>query len=246
MNQGNLNVNQNNEANNNQVVNNGMNRNINVVPNIQSMGQTQTTSNSNIVNTDSSKATSSVVNASNNTVNVKINEPKKEEISDTVVPTETVINTGNKKTISVIWFLLVIAMGAFIYYIDDILAYFNQNFTPVIKDDKTSESGSDNLVDGFIKIDTTNSYIKLKGIRFNNVKKGNNNSIFISYVSDKNYTASLPLGIVIEIYDQNKEKIYNEDFNVFGSIESNKARQYKLSLEENIYNNAYYCLIKTK
>lgn len=253
MNQGNLNVNQNNGVNNPQVVNNGMNQNINSAP-VKPIPQVQPTQQQ-VVSTPQIKPTQvntvqvpnttqkPVVNPSVQTIN-----PNKQvqNNNSVVTPTQTIINTGNKKTISIVWFLLVILMGVFIYYIDDILAYFNQNFTPVVKEDTLSETGSANLVDGFIKIDTTNSYIKVKSIRFNNVKKGDNNAIFISYLSDKNYSAALPLGIVIEFYDQNKEKIYEEDFNVFGSIESSKTRQYKISLEEKKYNNAYYCLIKTK
>lgn len=248
MNQGNLNVNQNNGVNNPQVVNNGMSQNINTVPNAQVVNPNQQVQQQvgPVPQTQPTQPVQSV-QVTNTTQTPVVNPNPQVSNNDSVVtPTETVINTGNKKTISIVWFLLVIIMGVFIYYIDDILAYFNQNFTPVVKDDTLSETGSANLVDGFIKIDTTNSYIKVKSIRFNNVKKGENNVIFITYVSDKNYSAALPLGIVIEIYNQDKEKIYEEDFNVFGSIESNKTRQYKITLEEEKYNNAYYCLIKTK
>ena len=246
MNQGNVNVNQNNVNNSGQVINNQINSNIN----------------NNITNNNVNKEATTVIepkvnNTFTSTPNIQtpvqtpvVNTVKPQQTNiqnkETVIaPTQTIINTGNKRTSSIGWFILIILIGAFIYFIDDILAYFNQSFSPVIKNEVT-ESGEANLVDGYIKIDTTNSYIKLKSIRFNNVKKSTNNSVYITYISDKNYTASLPLGIVIELYNQNKEKIYSEDFNAYGSIEANVSRQYKLNLEESIYNDAYYCLIKLK
>ena len=140
MNQGNLNVNQNNGVNNPQVVNNGMNQNINSAP-VKPTPQVQPTQQQ-VVSTPQIKPTQvntvqvpntsqkAVVNPSVQTIN-----PNKQvqNNNSVVTPTQTIINTGNKKTISIVWFLLVILMGVFIYYIDDILAYFNQNFTPVVK-----------------------------------------------------------------------------------------------------------------
>ena len=206
--------------------------NVNQNNNVSTNSQNYVNPNMNIQNLENKQVNTNQMN----TQNVRPQE-------NVVKPVQTV-NTNNKKTSNIIWFIIVILVGVFIYFIDDILAYFNQSFSPVIES-KTSENGSANLIDGFIKIGNTNSYIKLKSIRFYNVKKSNN-ALFISYISDKNYTASLPLEIVIELYNESKEKIYEEDFNVYGSIESNTSRQYKITLEDNTLNNAYYCLIKTK
>lgn len=184
----------------------------------------------------------SVPPVNQNTPVVNPNVPNNESV---VEPTQNVINTSKKRSSNIVWFIVIIMVGVFIYFIDEILAYFNQSFTPVVVTE-LSENGSSNLTDGFMKLDTSNSYIKVKSIRFNNVKRGNGNAIFISYISDKNYTASLPLGIVIELYNESKTKIHSEDFNVVGSIESNVSRQYKLNVSEDVYKDAFYCLVKTK
>ena len=232
MNQGN---NQNNVQMNNQNINNTS------MPNTSTPIQNTKISNVNLqntqpmqqqVNTNPNLQTQMPIN---NQVNV---------VEPTVVkPTQNVIVTNKKSSSNIVIFIIIIAIGVFIYYLNDVLAYFNQNFSPVVENE-TKENGSENLVGGYIKIDTTNSYIKLKGIRFYNVKKLNSKNISISYVSDKNYTSSVPLNILIQVFNSNKEKIYEEIFNVSGSIESNVVRQYKLSLEENIYNNAVYLLVK--
>ncbi len=160
-----------------------------------------------------------------------------------VAPTEqTVVNTSKKKGNNIFLFIIIIAIGLFIYYIDDALAYFNQNHTPVI-DTTIKENASANLIDGMIKVDEENSYIKLKSIKFYNVKKTGENIVSISYISDRTYSNSSNLKLEIELYDENKNKIYNEAFNVFGTIESGITRQYKITLKDNEYNNAFYAKV---
>ncbi len=161
-----------------------------------------------------------------------------------VAPTQNVIMTGKKKSSAAFIFIAAVIVGAFIYFIDDILSYFNQNFSPVTENAEV-ESASSNLVNGMIKIGDQSSYIKLKFIRFYNVKKSTNNQIFISYISDKNYNNSNDLNIDLQLFDSNKEKIYEEKFSITGSIESNTTRQYKLIVDETVYNNSTYVLIKS-
>lgn len=159
-----------------------------------------------------------------------------------VTPKQNVINTSKKRSNHIFLFIVIILIALFIYYIDDVLVYFNQNFTPVIRSD-IKENASANLIDGYIKINEENAYIKLKGIKFSNVKKNSDNAIFLTYISDRNYSNVGSLSLHIKIYNNEKEQIYNEIFNISGSIEANVSRQYKIILDEEKYNNAYYALI---
>ena len=163
--------------------------------------------------------------------------------SSVVSPTQNVIMTNKKKTSVAFIFIAVILVGLFIYFIDDILAYFNQNYSPVIENTEV-ESSSANLTEGMIKIGEQTSYIKIKYIRFYNVKKSNN-QIFISYLSDKNYNNVNELGIIIQLFNAEKEILFEDNFSVSGSVESGKTRQYKIIVEEDTYNDAVYALIKT-
>lgn len=162
-----------------------------------------------------------------------------------VAPTQTVVNTQKKKGSNIIIFVVIILIIAFVYFIDDVLAYFNQNFTPVVET-TVKENAEYNLVDGYIKINETNSYKKIKGVKFDNVRKGSENAIFLTYVSDRNYSNSSILNLEIELYNENKELIYNETFKVNGSIEAGTTRQYKITLDEEKYNSAFYALIIEK
>lgn len=167
-------------------------------------------------------------------------------MTNTVTPnTQNVINTSKKRGGHVLLFIAIILIAAFIYYIDDVLAYFNQNFTPVV-DGKIPDSGEANLIDGYIKIDDLSAYIKLNSVKFSNVKKNIDNSIVLSYVSDRNYATTNALNINIVIYNSNREQIYIEKFNVAGSIDAEVNRQYKIKLEESKYKDAYYVLVTNK
>jgi hypothetical protein len=164
--------------------------------------------------------------------------------SNVVAPTQNVINTGKKRGGHLFLFIVIILIGLFIYFIDDVLAYFNQNFTPVV-DTKADENGSANLIDGYIKINSgDSSYIKIKGIKFHSLKKGEDKAIFISYISDKTYSNSNSLNIAIELYNENKEKLLSEKFNVVGTIEAITLRQYKILVDNNTYDSTVYALVK--
>ena len=165
---------------------------------------------------------------------------------NTVTPTEqTIVNTTKKKGSNFFLFLIIILIGLFIYYIDDALAYFNQNHTPTV-DTTIKENASANLIDGMIKINEENSYIKLKSVKFYNIKKTSENVVSISYTSDRNYSNSNNLNLEIELYDENKNKIYNETFNVFGTIESGVTRQYKITLKDDEYKEVFYAKVLEK
>lgn len=178
--------------------------------------------------------TPNVVNMSNN-----INQINSQQINPNI------INTSKKKGGNIILFVVLILIAAFIYFIDDILLYFNQNFIPVVEN-KVYENASANLIDGYIKIDENNAYIKIKSIKFDNVRKGSDNTIYLNYSSDKNYSNSNNLNIYIDFYNSNKELVKSEKFNVFGSIETQVSRQYKVKFTEQVYNDVYYVKIDTK
>lgn len=206
---------------------------------------TNNQSNSNGVNT--TQANEVNLNQINTTVNensINLNETLNElNISNEVAPVETeVINTSHKKSSNIFMFIIIILIIVFIYKIDDVIAYFDNNFSPVI-DDTVDNTSSSNLVDGFIVMNENNSFIKVEKIKFYNFVKSNN-EITYNYVSDKKYKTTDSLGIYIEIYNINKELLYKELVNI-SNIETDTIRLNRMKVTNDVYQDAYYILVKT-
>ncbi len=164
--------------------------------------------------------------------------------SNVVAPTQNVINTGKKKSGNLFLFIVIILIGVFIYYIDDVLAYLNQSFTPVA-DESISDDVTANLVDGkYLRInDSESSYRTIKSIKFYNFRKNENNTLSVSYLSQRSYANSNSVNLYIELYNSNKEKIYSEKFTTVGSIEALTLKQYTMNVEEEVHNNVNYMVI---
>ena len=164
-------------------------------------------------------------------------------ISKEVSPVETeVINTSHKKTSNVFMFIVIVLIIIFIYKIDDVIAYFDTNFAPTVSDDVDNTS-SNNLVNGFIVINENNSFIKVEKIKFYNFRKSNSEITF-NYVSDKKYKTTDSLGIYIEIYNISKELLYKELVNL-SDVESDTIRLTSMKVTNDVYQDAYYVLVKT-
>ena len=218
------------------------------------MNQNSTNSQSNInetnlssSNTQANNNSSSQVNEvkldSTNTINeVSVNpNATLNELSPSNKETE-IINTSHKKSSNIFMFIVIILIIIFIYKIDDVIAYFDNNFSPTIKDTVDNTSSS-NLVNGFIVMNENNSFIKVEKIKFYNFVKSNN-EITYNYVSDKKYKTTDSLGIYIEIYNINKELLYKELVNI-SNIETDTIRLNSMKVTNDVYQEAYYILVKT-
>lgn len=160
-----------------------------------------------------------------------------------VAPAETeVINTSRKKSSNIFMFIIIILIIVFIYKIDDVIAYFDNNFAPTVSD-RVENTTSSNLVDGFIVMNENNSFIKVEKIKFYNFKKSNGEIVY-NYVSDKKYKTTDSLGIYIEIYNIEKELLYKELVNI-SDIETDAIRTNNMKVTNDVYQDAYYILVKT-
>lgn len=218
------------------------------------MNQNSTNSQSNInetnlssSNTQANNNSSSQVNEvkldSTNTINEVNVTPNAtlNELSPSNKETE-IINTSHKKSSNIFMFIVIILIIIFIYKIDDVIAYFDNNFSPTINDTVDNTSSS-NLVNGFIVMNENNSFIKVEKIKFYNFVKSNN-EITYNYVSDKKYKTTDSLGIYIEIYNINKELLYKELVNI-SNIETDTIRLNSMKVTNDVYQEAYYILVKT-
>ena len=175
--------------------------------------------------------------------------PAQTTTTDSVV----VVSNEKRKTASN-FILIVLALGlvAFVFFIDEVIDYFETNILPntpfasKVVNNNTNSTGSDNLVDGFIKIDDSSSFFWYEKIKFYNIVKSGNSSILVGYLSDKNYNDVSVLGLNIELYNSEKELLYRTEFKTDGNrIENNAASTITFKVAELIYNSAYYAKIVT-
>ncbi len=185
----------------------------------------------------------------NNTTSVETNSITPNEtlddlnISNEISPVETeVINTSHKKTSNGFLFVIIILIAIFIYKIDDIISYFDTTFAPSVSDE-TQNTSSSNLVNGFIVMNENNSFIKVEKIKFYNFKKSDS-MITFNYVSDKKYKTTDSLEIYIEIYNISKELLYKELVSL-SNVEADAIRLDSLQVTNDVYEDAYYILVKT-
>lgn len=211
-------------------------------------------------NTNNNTSSQNGVVSQNTTVNTNIVQPQTSNVVEEVVvnptdastgitpqnevaPAETeVINTSRKKSSNIFMFIIIILIIVFIYKIDDVIAYFDNNFAPIVSD-RVENTTSSNLVDGFIVMNENNSFIKVEKIKFYNFKKSNGEIVY-NYVSDKKYKTTDSLGIYIEIYNIEKELLYKELVNI-SDIETDAIRTNNMKVTNDVYQDAYYILVKT-
>jgi hypothetical protein len=154
----------------------------------------------------------------------------------------TVVNTSKRRSSSNI-FLIILALGLvlFVLNIDQVITYVQEN---IITKNPTSPGNtpSNNLVEGFVRIDDSTSDYTIKDIRFYNFKKQPDNKLLINFTSTKNYTKVPELGIYIEIYNSNKEILSKHQF-LEQSIGNSEVGSTILSLNESVYNYAYFAKV---
>ena len=151
--------------------------------------------------------------------NVSVAVPTQEQKDASEISSQAVINTQKSKTSNTIIVVLLIIMAVCVFFIDDILGYFNTNFAPSIKDNKEEEL-SNNLIDGYIKLGDPVAYMKTGGIKFYNFSLSETNKVILSFLSDKKLDETSSLGYYIVLYNSEKEITYKELFSIPKKIES--------------------------
>ena len=177
-----------------------------------------------------------------NNTNVSVAVPTHEQKDISEISDQAVINTQKSKTSNTIIIVLLIIMAGCVFFIDDILGYFNTNFAPSIKDNKEEEL-SNNLIDGYIKLGDPVAYMKTGGIKFYNFSLRETNKVILSFLSDKKLDETDTLGYYIVLYNSEKEITYKELFSIPKKVEANEVSQYKISLDVDVYEDSKYAKI---
>ena len=192
------------------------------------------------VKLDTSIAMEGVPTINNSNVSVAVPTHEQKDISE--ISNQAVINTQKSKTSNTIIIVLLIIMAGCVFFIDDILGFFNTNFAPSIKDNKEEEL-SNNLIDGYIKLGDPVAYMKTGGIKFYNFSLSETNKVILSFLSDKKLEETSSLGYYIVLYNSEKEITYKELFSIPKKIEANEVSQYKISLDVDVYEDSKYAKI---
>lgn len=192
------------------------------------------------VKLDANIAMEGVPTISGNNVSVAVPTQETKDVSE--VANQAVINTQKSKSSNVIIIVILLIIAGCVYFIDDILAYFNTNFVPTIKENKEEEL-SNNLIDGYIKLGTPDSYMKTGGIKYYNFSLSETNKLILSFVSDKKLDETSSLGYYIVLYNNDKEITYKELFSIPKKVEANEVSQYKISLDVDVYEDSKYAKI---
>lgn len=192
------------------------------------------------VKLDANIAMEGVPTISGNNVSVAIPTQETKDVSE--IADQAVINTQKSKSSNVIIIIILLIIAGCVYFIDDILAYFNTNFAPTIKENKEEEL-SNNLIDGYIKLGTPDSYMKTGGIKYYNFSLSETNKLILSFVSDKKLDETSSLGYYIVLYNNDKEITYKELFSIPKKVEANEVSQYKISLDVDVYEDSKYAKI---
>lgn len=192
------------------------------------------------VKLDANIAMEGVPTISGNNVSVAVPTQETKDVSE--IADQAVINTQKSKSSNVIIIIILLIIAGCVYFIDDILAYFNTNFAPTIKENKEEEL-SNNLIDGYIKLGTPDSYMKTGGIKYYNFSLNETNKLILSFVSDKKLDETSSLGYYIVLYNNDKEITYKELFSIPKKVEANEVSQYKISLDVDVYEDSKYAKI---
>lgn len=192
------------------------------------------------VKLDANIAMEGVPTISGNNVSVAVPTQETKDVSE--IANQAVINTQKSKSSNVIIIIILLIIAGCVYFIDDILAYFNTNFAPTIKENKEEEL-SNNLIDGYIKLGTPDSYKKTGGIKYYNFSLSETNKLILSFVSDKKLDETSSLGYYIVLYNNDKEITYKELFSIPKKVEANEVSQYKISLDVDVYEDSKYAKI---
>ena len=156
----------------------------------------------------------------------------------------TVVNTTKTKGSNIILIIFLALLILFVFNIDTVLKYYDNYVKTGSLTIDTDSANTDNLVNGYILIDDSTGSIKLENINFYNFRKSGNLVISLNYLSSVDYSDTKTLGLYIELYNSSKELIYKGLFDTNGAVEKNSVRLYDITLDNYVYTNAYYALVK--
>ena len=159
-----------------------------------------------------------------------------------VTPTQEEIISTHKKTHSnTILYIIVIILILFVLFMDNILDFVDKN---IINKVPNNQNTSENLLNGFLKIEDKTCYLKVNNIKFYNVKKGNGTNIILNYEPYKTTSKIEEEGIYIELYNADKE-ILDKKLFIVDKIEKDVVRTYTYEVTNDVYADAFYALVKT-
>lgn len=239
-----------------------------VVPTMETLKQTEVTSNkqeekktnivaSNTVQNTTVNETPASNKKVNTTTTVKTETTQKEsapikstirEVKPNTNNNEVVVefNTKKDKQSNILFYILIAILIVIVFFVDDIVDLLTKDNYQYLNN-ITNEYSSNNLIDGYIKVNDKDSYVKYKKIKFYNFRQTTKGVITFDYVADKNISSPDKQEIYIELYNSDKQLIYKELFNP-EKISSNLVSQYSMNVGSDVYSNIFYAkvLIYTK
>ncbi len=176
--------------------------------------------------------------------------PSQEEVSHEESPIDNangveVIQTapkGKSSNVGIIVFLIILII--FVFNIDTIISIYDSYKNPTNGTSSTTKN-TNNVIDGYILIDENTSSIKVKDIKFYNFRKTVGKGVTFSYEVLAKYNNAKSLGIYVELYNSEREILYKELFNPDKKLEKDTVSTYVIHVNGDIYNGAFYALVKT-
>ena len=138
--------------------------------------------------------------------------------------------------------ICVILVIVFVFLLPTITSIFDKS-SPENYTNTVNNNSSNNLVNGFIQIDKNDSNMTVNDVRFYNFTKRSNNLISYNYKAEKAIKNTLSLKLYIEIYNRSETIIYREVFNPSTEIEKGPVLSSSITLNPNLYKEAYYVKI---
>ncbi len=170
----------------------------------------------------------------NNNENVQTNNKESLEV----------IETGKKnKASNAVLIIFLVLLILFVFNIDTVISIYEQ-FKESNNVTNPNNKDTNNLTDGFILINDNTSFQKLNDIKFYNFRKSQGTGITFSYEVLAKIDDAKSLEIYIELYNSEKEIIYKGLYNPTQKLEKDTVRTYTINVEDYIYDNAFYALVK--
>ena len=149
-----------------------------------------------------------------------------------------IANTLEQRINYKIIIICVLVVVIFVLLLPTITSIFDTS-SPENYTNDVNNNSSNNLVNGYIQIDRNDSNM-VNDVRFYNFTKRSNNTISYNYKAEKAIKNTLSLKLYIEIYNRSETIIYREIFNPSLEIEKGPVLSSTITLNPNLYKEAYY------
>lgn len=150
-----------------------------------------------------------------------------------------IANTLEQRINYKIIIICVLVVVIFVLLLPTITSIFDTS-SPENYTNDVNNNSSNNLVNGYIQIDRNDSNMTVNDVRFYNFTKRSNNTISYNYKAEKAIKNTLSLKLYIEIYNRSETIIYREIFNPSLEIEKGPVLSSTITLNPNLYKEAYY------